>query len=178
VFAGSFGLSAGVVFTVVILYAALQDIRSRRIPNVVVAVLGGLGIMYSVMVEPGTSSLIRALGGFATGLACWLPFYALGWLGAGDVKLFAAAGAWLGPLRTVEGALIGALAGAVLAIGWMIWSYGFRRTAATLSVATAAPSILAPAGREVDKRRTLPYGVALAVGALAAAWLPRTVLFQ
>lgn len=177
-FAGSFGLSAGVVFTVLVLYAALQDVRSRRIPNVVVAVLGVLGIIYSVVVEPGTTGLLRGVGGFATGLVCWLPFYALGWLGAGDVKLFAGAGAWLGPLRTVEGALIGALAGAVLAVGWMVWSYGLKRTATTLSVATAAPAILAPDGRHIDRRRTLPYGVALAVGALAAAWLPRTLLFQ
>lgn len=177
-FAGPFGLSAGVVFTGLILYAALQDVRNRRIPNVVVAVLGVLGVIYSVVVEPGTPALLRAVGGLATGLVCWLPFYALGWLGAGDVKLFAAAGAWLGPVRTVEGALIGALAGAVLAVGWMIWSYGWKRTATTLSVATAAPEILAPDGRHIDRRRTLPYGVALAVGALAAAWLSRTLLFQ
>lgn len=177
-FAGPLGVPGGTVFTGLILYAAWQDIRHRRIPNRTVAWLALLGAVYSVGVDPALGTLIRVVGGLAVGLACWLPFYALGWLGAGDVKLFAAAGTWLGPLRTVEGALIGALAGAVLAIGWMIWSYGFRRTAATLSVATAAPSILAPADRTVDKGRTLPYGVALAVGALAAAWLPRTLLFQ
>lgn len=177
-FVGLFGLPAGIVFTGLILYAAVWDIRRRRIPNGVVALLGVLGVAYSVIVEPGTSGLLQSLGGFATGMACWLPFYALGWLGAGDVKLFAAAGIWLGPGRAFEGALIAALAGAVLAVGWMLWSYGVRRTAETLSVATVAPSVLAAQGREEDRRRTLPYGVALAVGALVAAWLPRTVLFQ
>jgi prepilin peptidase CpaA len=171
-------VTAGAVFTGLILYAAWRDIRSRRIPNRTVAWLALLGAVYSIGVDPAAGTLLRVVGGFAAGLACWLPFYALGWLGAGDVKLFAAAGTWLGPVRTVEGALIGALAGALLAVGWMVWSYGFRRTAATLSVATAAPSILASEGRKVDTRRTLPYGVALAVGALAAAWLPRTMLFQ
>lgn len=177
-FAGLLGVASGAVFTGLILYAAWQDVRSRRIPNRTVVWLALLGAVYSVAVDPAAGTLLRVLGGFATGLACWLPFYALGWLGAGDVKLFAAAGAWLGPVRTFEGALIGALAGAVLAVGWMVWSYGLKRTATTLSVATAAPAILAPDGRHIDRRRTLPYGVALAVGALAAAWLPRTLLFQ
>jgi hypothetical protein len=46
----------------------------------------------------------------------------------------------------------------------------------TLSVATAAPSILAQAPDGKEARRTLPYGVALALGALAAGWMPSSLL--
>lgn len=70
-----------------------------------------------------------------------------------------------------------ALAGAVLALGWMLWSYGVRRTVATISLGTVAPSVLAPARGTKAPERTLPYGVALAAGALAAGWLPRMLLF-
>jgi prepilin peptidase CpaA len=177
VFAGStVQVALGVVFSGLIAYAAYTDVRTRRIPNRVVVLMAVAGLGYSVL-SFGVSGLLRSGSGIGVGLACWLPFYALGWLGAGDVKLFAAAGGWLGPLRTVEGALIAALAGAVLALGWMLWRYGVRRTASTLSVASVAPAILTPGGGTIDQRRTLPYGVALAVGALAAGWLPRSLLF-
>ena len=168
----------GVVFTALIGYAALSDVRTRRIPNKVVAILAALGFAFSVYYVGGLSGPVRSAAGLGVGLACWLPFYALRWLGAGDVKLFAAAGSWLGVTRAIEGALIAGLAGAGLALVWMVWTYGARRTASTLSVATAAPGILLPDEASRRRKRTMPYGVALAIGALAAGWLPRTLLFQ
>lgn len=178
-FAGSaVQLAWGIVFTALLGYAALTDIRTRRIRNVLVVVLAAFGVAFSLTLEGISSGLFRAGSGFGVGLACWLPFYALGWLGAGDVKLFAAAGAWLGATRAFEGALMAALAGAVVALVWMLWTYGFRRTADTLSVASAVPAVLMPDEESRRRRRALPYGVALAAGALAAGWLPRTLLFQ
>jgi prepilin peptidase CpaA len=114
----------------------------------------------------------NAGGGLLAGLACWIPFYALGWLGAGDVKLYAAAGAWLGPARAAEGALIGALFGAVLSLIWMMRSQGVKETAQTLGMAAATPEMLARPSVS-GKRSTLPYGVAIAFGAIWAAWMPR-----
>jgi len=116
------------------------------------------------------------MGGLLIGFACWLPFYALGWLGAGDVKLFAAAGSWLGPLRTIEGALVAAIAGAVLALVWMGWTYGARKGATDLAIALTLPSTLARGPAAQATRKTLPYGVALALGALTAAWAPGLLL--
>jgi prepilin peptidase CpaA len=116
--------------------------------------------------------LVQGGGGIIAGLALWLPFYVMGWLGAGDVKLYAAAGAWLGPARAVEGALVGALFGAVLAVVYMLKSQGIKQTAETLGMAAATPEMLArPSG--TGKRSVLPYGVAIAFGALWAAWMPR-----
>lgn len=177
-FTGSlFHVAGGVVFTVLIAYAAFTDVRSRRIPNRVVAILAVTGLVFSVYFAGGPSGLLRGASGLGVGLACWLPFYMVRWLGAGDVKLFAAAGSWLGVTRALEGALIAGLAGAGLALVWMVWMHGVRRTASTLSVATAAPGVLLPSDEDRRRRRAMPYGVALAAGALAAGWLPRTLLF-
>lgn len=170
------GTLAGITFTAILVLAAIGDMRKRRIPNRLVAILAVLGLAFSVSQRPVFAGALHGLEGLAVGLACWLPFYALGWLGAGDVKLFAAAGSWLGPFGALEGALIGALAGAVLAVLWMLRAHGFRNSVQTLGMAASSPSLLsAPAGGETG-RSTLPYGVAIAFGAICAAWLPGLVL--
>ena len=164
-------LAGGIVFSAMLVAAAIGDLKTRRIPNKLVAVLALLGIAYSVARAPVFPGMSTAGGGLLAGLACWIPFYALGWLGAGDVKLYAAAGAWLGPGRAVEGALIGALFGALLSLVWMVRSQGMKEAAQTLGMAAGAPGMLShsPEG----KRSTLPYGVAIAFGALWAGWMPR-----
>lgn len=165
-------LVAGLVFSTILVVAAIGDLRTRRIPNKLVAVLALLGIAFCLARAPGITGLSQAGGGLLAGLVCWLPFYALGWLGAGDVKLYAAAGAWLGPARAAEGAVIGALFGALLALVWMVKSQGMKETAQTLGMATGTPEMLS---RSVStgKRSTLPYGVAIAFGAIWAGWMPR-----
>jgi prepilin peptidase CpaA len=165
-------LVAGLVYSTILVVAAIGDLRTRRIPNKLVAVLAVAGIVYSVMRAPVVSGLLQAGGGLVAGLACWLPFYMLGWLGAGDVKLYAAAGAWLGPARAAEGALIAALFGAVLSLIWMMKSHGVKETAQTLGMAAATPGMLSRSSGS-GKRSTLPYGVAIAFGAIWAAWMPR-----
>jgi len=165
-------LVAGLVYSTILVVAAIGDLRTRRIPNKLVAVLAVAGIVYSVMRAPLASGLLQAGGGLLAGLACWLPFYMLGWLGAGDVKLYAAAGAWLGPARAAEGALIAALFGAVLSLIWMMKSHGVKETAQTLGMAAATPGMLSRSSGS-GKRSTLPYGVAIAFGAIWAAWMPR-----
>ena len=165
-------LIGGIVFSAILIIAAIGDLRTRRIPNRLVAVLALLGIAYSVARAPGIPGLSQAGGGLLAGLACWLPFYVMGWLGAGDVKLYAAAGAWLGPARAVEGALVGALFGALLSLIWMAKSQGMKRAAQTLGMAAATPGMLTPDSSS-GKRSTLPYGVAIAFGALWAGWMPR-----
>ena len=165
-------LAAGLVFSTILVVAAIGDLRTRRIPNKLVAVLAVAGIAYSVVRVPVLPGLLQAGGGLLAGLACWLPFYALGWLGAGDVKLYAAAGAWLGPARAAEGALVGALFGAVLSLIWMMKSQGVKETAQTLGMAAGTPEMLARSNGS-GKQSTLPYGVAIAFGAIWAGWMPR-----
>lgn len=164
-------LVAGGIYSLLLVVAGVWDARTRRIPNRLTWSIALLGLVYSAVGEPVLPGTLRAIGGIGVGLICWVPFYAMGWLGAGDVKLFASAASWLGPQRALEAAVVAAVAGAILAVAWMLWAYGWRRAVTTLSIAAAAPSSLAAAPR-VAARRTLPYGVALAIGALVASWMP------
>jgi prepilin peptidase CpaA len=170
------GMIAGAIYTGILLYAALGDLRSRRIPNRMVLVLAMGGFGFSVGMAPLLSGALRASGGLVTGLVCWLPFYMLGWVGAGDVKLFAASGSWLGATRTIEAAVVAAIVGAVLALTYVVWNHGLRRAIETAWLAAAAPAVLASSANSGRSSRSLPYGVALAAGALVAAWMPDVLL--
>ncbi len=173
VFSGTpFGWIAGAVYALLLLLAAIGDLRTRRIPNRLVLVLAVAGLGFSVLHASLAEGALRGGGGMAVGLTCWLPFYILGWLGAGDVKLFSAAGSWLGPARTLEGAVIAAVVGAMLAFVWVVWNHGAKRAIETVWLATAAPTVLARSADSAGSARSLPYGVALAIGALAGAWTP------
>ena len=121
-------------------------------------------------IAPG-SGIARAAAGFALGFALWIPFYALGMLGAGDVKLFAAACCWLAPSQVLLAALLSALAGGMLSIVALVLAHGFGLTALRVAEAFRDPLVLrtplaVPAGR-----RTLPYGLALAIGLAVTGWL-------
>lgn len=76
--------------------AAALDWRSRRVPNLLVALLAGGGLLAQGL-DLGVRGLGLALGGSLFGAVCTLPFYLLRGMAAGDVKLMAAAGAWFAP---------------------------------------------------------------------------------
>jgi prepilin peptidase CpaA len=81
-------------------WAALIDLRDRRIPNWLTVSLALAGLAQSFTwahtVTPGTAAL-----GFATGFGITFILFGLGALGGGDVKLLAGLGAWLGPKPTL-----------------------------------------------------------------------------
>ena len=91
--------------TFVVLVAVASDILTRRIPNVVT--LGGLFVGVAIhgasgFVDSGLYGVLRGVGVALLGaIACGLvPFLAWnkGEMGGGDVKLFAAIGALVGPV--------------------------------------------------------------------------------
>jgi prepilin peptidase CpaA len=65
----------------------------------------------------GASGFLLALSGWAVGLMLFLPFFLLGGMGGGDVKLLAALGAWIGPGDVIWLAIYTSLAGGVLGVG-------------------------------------------------------------
>jgi prepilin peptidase CpaA len=91
------------------------DIRTRRIPQLLT--LGGAlaGVIFHV-VTGGWSAGASSVAGWAIGIAIFLAPFALGGLGAGDVKLLGALGAWLGPTDVVWLGLYTGVAGAILAL--------------------------------------------------------------
>lgn len=174
---------AGALFVALLALAAHGDLRSRRIPNRLVLVIAVVGLVAATTVLAGPVGGRRAALGLVAGLGLWLPLWLLGALGAGDVKLAAACGAWLGPWGVVNASLLAMVAGGVLAVAALA-----RRRSLPLFATTAAVWMTAlrhDAGRALTAPESvtgmrgsalLPYGVALAAGASLAGWLPNAWL--
>jgi prepilin peptidase CpaA len=105
----------------------VQDIRTRRIPNTLTLAIFAGGIIFSLFVDPFWPGLRMALAGLAVGFGVWIAFYAIGVMGAGDVKYFAALSAWLGPQLAWRAALLSALLGGVLATAFLLRDRGLGR---------------------------------------------------
>ena len=172
----SMQLAGGVVFTLLLGIGCVTDLRSRKIPNELVLAILVTGWLFALAVSPDA---MRALGlslaGTAVGFGIWILFYVVGVIGAGDVKFFAAAGAWLGPGATWRAALVAAVAGGVLAIVVLIMERRLGAVLRRIALAASSRTLVALPEQTVapgEKHRPLPYGVALAIGALAVAWVP------
>jgi prepilin peptidase CpaA len=155
--------------------ASVTDIRSRRIPNTLVLVLTLLGVAFSVITVPPSIGVSRALVSCSIGFALWIPFYALRMLGAGDVKLFAAASCWLAPSQVFAAALVSAFAGGILSIVGLVLAHGLGLTTFRIAHLVRDPKMLATPLAVPAGRRTLPYGVAMAFGLAVVAWFPRFI---
>src|SRR5688500_5016350 len=107
--------------------ACITDVRTRRIPNLLTFGTAAAGVVMHGATG-GWDGLQLAAGGWLLGAALFFPFFLLGGMGAGDVKLLAALGAWLGPGDTFWLALYASLAGGVMAVTVGV-ATGYLRTA-------------------------------------------------
>jgi prepilin peptidase CpaA len=89
------------------------DVRSRRIPNVLTF---GAAIAGAVFHATRGNGVMFSVEGWAVGVAAFMIPFALGGLGAGDVKLLGALGAWIGPWQAIWLALYTGVAGGVLSV--------------------------------------------------------------
>jgi len=169
----SYGVAAGACFFGALLSASITDLHSRRIPNKLVVVLGLLGMLYSVLVAGWVAGGARALTSCTIGFALWIPFYALRMLGAGDVKLFAAASCWLAPSQVFSAAVVSAFAGGLLSVIGLVMAHGLGLTTFRLAHLARDPKLLATPLAVPAGRKTLPYGIAMAVGLALVALFPR-----
>jgi len=165
--------AAAAVLLTMLGIACVWDVRVRKIPNRLTASLAAAGLLFTLWQHPNLSGLSIAFGGFAVGMLVWFPSYAFGLLGAGDVKLAAAAGMWLGPMRTFEAAIIGGIIGGALALLWMLRFRGVRGTATSLWVASVLPRTLVQPRVGPATRQHVPYSVALSLGVAIVAWMPK-----
>jgi prepilin peptidase CpaA len=108
-----------IILILVVIVAAWHDVRTRHIPNWIPVSGAILGIVLQIW-QSGLQGALISIAGAALGLGIFLPFYMLGGMGAGDVKLFGAVGALVGPsalvLVFVFTGLLGGLAAVVLAV--------------------------------------------------------------
>ncbi len=95
--------------------ACAVDLRTRRIPNVLTfgAAVGGLVFH---LATNGVAGGMESVAGWIVGAAVLFVPFALGGMGAGDVKLLGALGAWLGPSDALWLALYTGMAGGVMAV--------------------------------------------------------------
>jgi prepilin peptidase CpaA len=151
------------------------DIRTRRIPNLLTFGGAAVALGYALVTGGWAGLGISALGWLA-GAALFLPFFVLGGMGAGDVKLVACLGAWLGPWTAVYVDLYAAIAGGVMALALALGT-GYLRKALTnvwLLLAHWRVAGIRPLPEltlEGARGPRLPYALPIAAGAVAAIWL-------
>jgi len=155
--------------------ASACDLRARRIPNLLTFGGAALGILFAVFAH-GVSGLWISVGGWLAGCALFLPFWLLGGMGAGDVKLLACLGAWLGPEVTLWAALYASVAGGAMAVVVaLVTGYlGEAVLNVQLLLAHFWKSGLKPMPQVTLQRSRgprLPYALPIAVGVVAAIWL-------
>ena len=135
----------------VFLAAAASDVARRTIPNELVTLLAILGlgrVVCGVVAGDGMADAGRDLAATLAIFALGAAAFAGGMLGGGDAKLLAAGALWVGAAG-VGGYLLGiALAGGVLALGFIVWQFtrrGATRAGLPYALAIAAGGILATA---------------------------------
>jgi len=129
------------VLWVVLLAAAVFDIRSRRIPNPLVGVGLVLGLGAQVMLH-NWQGLVQGLAGAGVALAVLIAPFALRALGAGDVKLAMVVGVWTEARTTLAVVLSTALLTGLMSLLFWIYLY-FRPDTPPPKVPVAVPLFLA-----------------------------------
>lgn len=155
--------------------AAATDLAARRIPNLLTFGAAAVGLLFHT-VEGGLTGFGWAAAGWLVGAAVFFPFFALGGMGAGDVKLVAALGAWLGPLGAVQVAIAAALAGGLVAIVVMLRARYLRTALQNLRLLflhwgvngmSPLPELTLASGTGPR----LAYAVPILLGTLGVLWL-------
>jgi prepilin peptidase CpaA len=155
--------------------AAGWDLTTKRIPNLL-TFGAAIGAVIAHAYVEGWSGAGMSVAGWAVGVAAFFPFFALGGLGAGDIKLLGAIGAWLGPMAAIWVALFSGIAGGVLAVavaasaGYLTRAFANLWTVlATWRVAGIAPTPELTLAANSGPR--LAYAVPVLAGLVLTLWL-------
>jgi prepilin peptidase CpaA len=156
---------------VLLLWAAVIDLRSRRIPNWMTGALIAAGLVQSGMAF-GSVSTSQAWAGIGVGFGLTFVLFALGGMGGGDVKLFAGIGAWVGPTRVLEIFAAEAIIGMVIVVARALAERrmgALTRSSAVLVMNAAVCGDLSCPEEPSDAhgKRRLPYAVPALVATVA-----------
>ncbi|MBV9511494.1 MAG: prepilin peptidase [Caulobacteraceae bacterium] len=156
------------VFPALVIIAAMTDAVSFTIPNRISLLLLAVYVPVCLLLDRPVAEIgVEAAVGLAA-LLLGMGMFAAGWIGGGDAKLFAVSALWLGWAGLPVFLLVTALAGGVLAVLLLN-----ARSAAMKPYFRGAPAWFA---RLVTPGAGVPYGVAIAAGALTA--FPRCALMS
>lgn len=160
---------------IVAVLAAWHDWFQWRIPNRLLAAGCAAALMLAAF-APGSPGLAHSLAGGLLGFALIWPFYWMGGMAAGDVKLMATLGLFAGTAAVIEIALISFLIGGV----WSVILLLNRTTTGALVRARIrsmpwpklnVPQRAALPTAYVTSRGVIPYGVVIAMGVIVSIML-------
>jgi prepilin peptidase CpaA len=155
--------------------ACVSDLRTRRIPNVLTFGAAVAGVLFHLATS-GMDGGLASAGGWIVGIALLLVPFVLGSMGAGDVKLLGALGAWLGPADTVWLGLYTCVAGGVIALV-VAAGHGYLRQAyrniwlLLLYWRVSGVRPMAELTLESGSGPRLAYAAPILVGTVATLWL-------
>lgn len=170
------------VLALAMLMVVESDLRAQRIPNVMVLLVLLAGLVLNTAGPangreglfshfPGALGAGQALLGVLVGLALFLPLHLLRAMGAGDVKLLAALGAFTGPVEVISLALCVLMAGGLLAVARMLWT---GKSGVVLGNIKGVLGSLGSGVRQFDPATQsagrMPYALAFAGGLLGYAY--------
>jgi prepilin peptidase CpaA len=142
------------VMVVGVFIAAFEDIRTRRIPNILTGVMASIAIVANIpngLISAATAALVMLVV-FMLGTVA----FSLGWFGGGDVKLIAALGGLAGFPNSIELIFYILIGGSVVSLVEIIRQRKFK------AVLASTQQILqgsAPVGQV-----KVPYGIGIAMG--------------
>lgn len=154
------------------LFGGIFDLLTRRVPNWITFPAMAIGILAQLWLS-GAPGAGQGLLGILVGFGVFFPVYALGYMGAGDVKLMMAVGAFGGPLFCWRTALASVVLGGAFAF-FDILLRG-RLVAVARNTYSFLRSVLVPGlvaePLQLDKERKFTFGICIALGAAAVIYL-------
>lgn len=108
------------ILVILLLTAAYYDAKEKRIPNLITFPVIFMGLILNI-IDSGFNGIIISFSGFFIGIAIFFIPFAIGVLGAGDVKLMATVGALMGWRFTILSALFSAIAGIIVVFVYLIY---------------------------------------------------------
>lgn len=158
---------------VILIVAAWIDGKQLKVPNWITFPMVLTGIAYNTWIN-GWSGLGESLLGMVVGLACLLPLYSVGGMGAGDVKLMGGIGAWLGVSVTWWAFVVSTVVGAVMAVLMVLYKRAFvKHWANAMQILHEWKTIKNPeklaeiAAQRKPTMFLLPYGIPICIGSIA-----------
>lgn len=155
-----------------VLWASWIDYAQRRVPNWLNASLIVVGLAVQAIFN-GWSGVGTGLLGLLTGFSLLIIPWLMHGMGAGDVKLLAAIGVWLGPLLTFYSFMLGAVIGALAAVVMILSTGRLRMACANIGIILHKCSRKETMFSEFGSAKSfgstsqlLPYGVPLTAGTL------------
>lgn len=158
--------------SIVLVVAAVIDGWKLKVPNWITFpfVIAGWGYSLALF---GWEGLGWSVLGTAVGLALLLPAYAIGGMGAGDVKLLAGVGAWVWGTVTFYAFCVSAVIGGLMAIGMVLYRRKWaKHKAQFFSILTEILVVRSPdtlAALAAERKSTmmlLPYGIPICIGTI------------